>query len=179
MSSRFFSLKSLHVLLGVYNNHTNTNGEIVKFRDGFRWFWVTEFGSYQYRESFNETELWKTVVIKRPNQTVIDPSVEVLLLDCLQRSTEFWLNSWLIKKTAAVCALFLSLILPGVNCHCSEVACRKQWNWVRCRKQWKWNRSAIQWCNSHVTRSSLHSEELFKKAMKKWSPDNQINLWLK
>ena len=67
MSSRFFSLKQLPESLGLFNNHNNTDGETVKFRDGIRWIRVSELCSNQYRESFDKTEPWKTVVIKRQN----------------------------------------------------------------------------------------------------------------
>ena len=58
-------MKELPKLLHLFNNHVDSEGERVKFRDAVRWIRVTEFGSYQYRESFEETSPWKTVDIKR------------------------------------------------------------------------------------------------------------------
>ena len=63
MDSRFFTLKDLPKSLGLTNNHTNTQGEAVKFRDGIRWIRVTEFGSYQYREAIDESLPWKKVIL--------------------------------------------------------------------------------------------------------------------
>jgi len=54
MNGKFFSLKDLPELLHLFHNHVNSEGEKVKFRDAVRWIRVTEFGSYQYRESFEE-----------------------------------------------------------------------------------------------------------------------------
>lgn len=54
MNGKFFSLKDLPELLQRFNNRVNSEGEKVKFRDAVRWIRVTEFGSYQYRESFEE-----------------------------------------------------------------------------------------------------------------------------
>ena len=65
MNGKFFSMKELPKLLHLFNNHVDSEGERVKFRDAVRWIRVTEFGSYQYRESFEETSPWKTVDIKR------------------------------------------------------------------------------------------------------------------
>jgi len=49
----------------------------VRFRDGLRRIRVTEFGSYEYCESFEES-LWKKVIIARPGKTVIGSEVELI-----------------------------------------------------------------------------------------------------
>ena len=65
MQDRFFYFKSLPDVLGLYNNHTNTDGEAVQFRDGVRWIRVSEFGSYKYKGDFDATSPWKKVMIRR------------------------------------------------------------------------------------------------------------------
>jgi len=49
-------------MLGLYNTHTNTAGEKVRYRDGICWL-RAEFDSYEYKESFAEDEPWKKVTI--------------------------------------------------------------------------------------------------------------------
>ena len=65
MQDRFFQLKMLPATLGLYNNHVNTDGQPVRFRDTVRWIRVSEFGTYEYRESFDTSVPWKKVVIHR------------------------------------------------------------------------------------------------------------------
>jgi len=43
----------------------NTTGEKVRYRDGIRWLRVSEFGSYEHKESLAEDEPWKKVIICR------------------------------------------------------------------------------------------------------------------
>ena len=68
--------------LGLVNNKKNTDGDNVSFRDNVRWIRVTQFGEYSYKESFSETEAWKTVTIKRRNDDqsheVPDPALRTI-----------------------------------------------------------------------------------------------------
>jgi len=65
MDGEMFNLKSLPQMLGLYNKHVNTAGEKIRYRDGIRCWHVSEFGSYEYKESFAEDEQWKKVTICR------------------------------------------------------------------------------------------------------------------
>ena len=75
MKGRLFLVKELPTVLGLKNNGKNTDGERVSFRDGIRWIKVTEFGKYSYKESFSDTDEWKTVELQRQETTsdISDP----------------------------------------------------------------------------------------------------------
>ena len=49
----------------------------MKFRDRVKWIKVTAFGSYEYRESFDETSAWKSVSIRRCSEAVKSASIEL------------------------------------------------------------------------------------------------------
>jgi hypothetical protein len=69
--------------LGLQNCHVNTKGESAKFHGGNHWIRVTQFGHYQYRESFDETEEWKTVMIsKKSGETVSSPTAKLVPRPC-------------------------------------------------------------------------------------------------
>ena len=77
MTGKFVEIKQLPAKLGLFNNTSNTQGQAVKFRDRVKWIKVTAFGSYEYRESFDETSAWKSVSIRRCSEAVKSASIEL------------------------------------------------------------------------------------------------------
>ena len=77
MASQFFKIKQLPQTLGLFNNHTNTDGQPVKFRDNIRCIRVTTFGSYDYRESFDEAAPWRTVNIRRTKEEFDSTNIQL------------------------------------------------------------------------------------------------------
>jgi len=65
MLDKFHYMKDLPQRLNLKNNTVNSEGENVRFRDGVRWIHVEVFGEYKYKNSLDENEPWKLVVLKR------------------------------------------------------------------------------------------------------------------
>ena len=62
MSQKFLSLKEFPMMMNFSNKQVNTDGEKIGFRDGIRWIRVKTVGEYNYKNSFNDDEPWKTVI---------------------------------------------------------------------------------------------------------------------
>jgi len=63
MKGNLYDIKMLPAALGLAQCNKTTDGEKVRFRDNVRWIRIMSFGSYMFRESFNDDETWKTVCL--------------------------------------------------------------------------------------------------------------------
>ena len=61
MQGKLYDVKTLPAALKLTHRKKTTDGSPVRFRDTVRWVRVEQFGSYMFRESFDEQEPWKTV----------------------------------------------------------------------------------------------------------------------
>lgn len=71
MKHHFQNIEILPSKLRLVNKKKNIDGEKVYFRDNIKWIRTSKFGSYQYKESHDETVPFKTVHIlkDKPNNT--------------------------------------------------------------------------------------------------------------
>lgn len=67
MADKFYNIKNLPALLHLKNNPKTVDGQKVQFRDKVKWVRIDRFGFYKYRESYDETEPWKTVKLLKPH----------------------------------------------------------------------------------------------------------------
>jgi hypothetical protein len=72
-----FDIDKLTKQMGLKKNTVNVDGTKLEMRDRVRWINISHFGTYQYRQSFSEDELWKEV--RMCNNSVITPPVIELL----------------------------------------------------------------------------------------------------
>jgi len=89
MQGNLYDAKGLPAALGLKHHKKSTDGVQVPFRDQVRWIRVTTFGSYMFRESFEEDEAWKTVNLLPENCTATEPdaSTTVKIADCCEKIT--------------------------------------------------------------------------------------------
>jgi hypothetical protein len=66
------------------DTRVSTDGEKVRFRDAIRRIRITEFGSYEYCKSFDDSP-WKKVIISKPGSRVTENDIEMLPISTLAR----------------------------------------------------------------------------------------------
>lgn len=75
MQGKLFDIKTLPQKLGLTLRTKTVNGDAVKLRDNVRWIRVTTFGSFLFRESFDESERWKKVDLLNSERGEHDMSI--------------------------------------------------------------------------------------------------------
>jgi len=84
MPGNLYDVKELPAVLGLVHRNTTTSGEQVQFRDRVQWIHVTSFGSYSFRETFDEGKNWKTVnLLSLPENHGTTERVKIA--DCCER----------------------------------------------------------------------------------------------
>ncbi|KAB0802996.1 hypothetical protein PPYR_05182 [Photinus pyralis] len=78
MENYFRNIEELPAQLHIWNKKTNLLGEKVNFRDSIKWIRVDEFGSYKYKESFDDfTPFHKVDLLKKGHRVVSGNTVTV------------------------------------------------------------------------------------------------------
>lgn len=76
MTDHFRKINDLQLNLNLINRKKNTNNGKISFRDGVKWIRVDEYGSFLYKESYDEmTPFQKVDILKKRGQ--INPNFEV------------------------------------------------------------------------------------------------------
>lgn len=77
MEHHFVNIENLHSKLSLMNKKKNTDGDKVCFRDGIKWIRVTEFGSYEYKECYDENVPFKKVnILKNKNNQRLNFNIQ-------------------------------------------------------------------------------------------------------
>ena len=76
LGDKMFDIKSLIRKLRLVKKTRDVNGNKVDMRDKVRWIRVTQFGRYEYKHSFDDSEEWKEVMLC--GHTVEMPVIEML-----------------------------------------------------------------------------------------------------
>lgn len=66
MTDHFRKINDLQLNLNLINRKKNTNNGKISFRDGVKWIRVDEYGSFIYKESYDEmTPFQKVDILKK------------------------------------------------------------------------------------------------------------------
>lgn len=78
MNGKFRDIGSLMSQLHLFHNKCDENGDLVHFRDGIKWIRVNEFGSYLFKETYDENTPFKKVTISQSKDSfsINDVSLE-------------------------------------------------------------------------------------------------------
>lgn len=77
MEPHFRKIADLPAKLRLVNRKKDELNEIVKFRDGVKWIRVEQYGSYLYKESYDENMPFKKVNILRNKNRETPPAIEI------------------------------------------------------------------------------------------------------
>ena len=66
MNDKMCDVSGIQCMRGIKKGSRNNDGNKIELRDKVRWLKVTQFGSYQYRHSFSDSEPWKEVNLRSP-----------------------------------------------------------------------------------------------------------------
>lgn len=78
MAQHFRKISELPQKLHLFNRKKDYLNEPVKFRDGIKWIRVEEYGSYLYKESYDETVPFRKVnILQNKNRTAAPDNIEV------------------------------------------------------------------------------------------------------
>lgn len=81
IADKMLDVDNLISLMGLNNRSVDVNGCKVELRDKVRWIRVSSFGSYEYRHSFSEEEVWKKVDLI--DETSQNPEAEAPVITML------------------------------------------------------------------------------------------------
>nr|CAH7757131.1 unnamed protein product [Callosobruchus chinensis] len=78
MAQHFRTISDLPQKLRVINRNKDELNKPVRFRDGIKWMRVEEYGSYLYKESYDETVPFRKVnILQNENRTSAPDNVDI------------------------------------------------------------------------------------------------------
>lgn len=69
MEGKFCDVVHLPLQLQLFKNKKNELGDLVNFRKGIKWLRVEQYGSYLYKESYDQNMPFKRVIISKCNSS--------------------------------------------------------------------------------------------------------------